>query len=68
MDRIPHGESIEIGLHPGTAEEWRRKEVLGLRPFVEQVKFEHDLVSWRSIGTKVYRATRKRQANLRGTN
>ena len=47
--RMPMGDSIEIGLHPGTAEDWRRNETLGLRAFVERVQTEHDLVSWRSI-------------------
>ncbi len=47
--RVPRGESIEIGLHPGTDEEWRRNETLALRAFVEQVRSDHDLVSWRSI-------------------
>lgn len=51
VNQIPSGESIEIGLHPGTSEEWRRKETSSLGAFVERVTVEHHLVSWQSIQT-----------------
>jgi chitin disaccharide deacetylase len=55
-NRIPSGESIEIGLHPGRVEEWRRNETLGLRAFVERVKSEYELAGWNSIETTGLRA------------
>jgi predicted glycoside hydrolase/deacetylase ChbG (UPF0249 family) len=45
------GDTIEVGLHPGTAEEWRRRELESLPRFVEEVVTAgHELVSWREVG------------------
>jgi predicted glycoside hydrolase/deacetylase ChbG (UPF0249 family) len=49
VSRIPSGGSIEIGLHPGTLEDWRRNETSGLRAFVKRVLSNHALIGWRSI-------------------
>jgi predicted glycoside hydrolase/deacetylase ChbG (UPF0249 family) len=45
-----HGASIEIGVHPGMKEAWRRRERESLVAFVPAaVEQGHELVTWRSI-------------------
>jgi predicted glycoside hydrolase/deacetylase ChbG (UPF0249 family) len=49
--RLLAGDTIEVGLHPGSAEEWRRRELDSLPRFVDDViAAGHELVSWREIG------------------
>ena len=45
---LPDG-SLEVGLHPGREEEWRRAERESLSAFVERLGNAHRLVSWREI-------------------
>lgn len=51
-ERLPAlgGTTLEVGLHPGEEEEWRRSELRGLEPFVDAVRRAgHELVDWRAI-------------------
>jgi predicted glycoside hydrolase/deacetylase ChbG (UPF0249 family) len=49
VDVLP-GRTLEVGLHPGSDEEWRRRELASLRPFCEEaLGGGHRLVSWDSI-------------------
>jgi predicted glycoside hydrolase/deacetylase ChbG (UPF0249 family) len=42
--------SIEVGLHPGHEEEWRRSELASLERFVEVAQIRgHELVPWTAI-------------------
>jgi predicted glycoside hydrolase/deacetylase ChbG (UPF0249 family) len=44
------GETLEVGIHPGTAEEWRRLEQEPLRRFVDALHSRgHELISWSEI-------------------
>lgn len=44
------GDSIEIGLHPGWSEPWRRREQDSLASFVDAVTAAgHELVNWRAV-------------------
>ena len=44
------GDSIEVGVHPGLRDEWRRREQAGLEPFVAAaVRAGHSLVGWNDI-------------------
>lgn len=48
--RLPDGQSLEVGLHPGYEEPWRNEERESLRPFVDTARRAgHDLVSWNAI-------------------
>ena len=52
-ERLPSGTSLEVGLHPGRLEPWRRAELASLAPFAQAaVMGGHRLVSWREIGTR----------------
>jgi predicted glycoside hydrolase/deacetylase ChbG (UPF0249 family) len=47
--RLPAGQTLEIGLHPGY-EDWRNEERLSLMPFVAEArKAGHELVGWKSL-------------------
>lgn len=51
-ERLPllGGATLEVGVHPGEREAWRRSELRGLRPFVEAaLQGGHELVDWRTI-------------------
>lgn len=50
-DRLPHNtETLEVGLHPGRFEEWRREEMDSLQDFVAAVRsYGHQLVGWDSL-------------------
>jgi hypothetical protein len=53
VDRLASlpGETIEIGLHPGDEDEWRRSETAALAPFVAAAASRgHGLVTWREVG------------------
>jgi predicted glycoside hydrolase/deacetylase ChbG (UPF0249 family) len=42
--------SLEVAVHPGRNDDWRRDELRGLRPFVDAVRENgHTLVSWEAI-------------------
>jgi predicted glycoside hydrolase/deacetylase ChbG (UPF0249 family) len=46
------GKTVEIGLHPGAEEPWRRRELGSLEPFVSAATDAgHELINWRAIGT-----------------
>jgi len=49
--RLPgDGETLEVGMHPGYADDWRRAELESLAPFVDAVRREgHLLVGWDEI-------------------
>lgn len=52
MDRV-HGPTLEIGVHPGTAEPWRdaeRRAVQDLAPRL--VAAGHRLIGWRDLGSR----------------
>jgi predicted glycoside hydrolase/deacetylase ChbG (UPF0249 family) len=45
------GMTLEIGVHPGGADEWRRREAASLEPFVRAATSRgHAFVTWREIG------------------
>ena len=46
--RLPQSEeTIEVGLHPGSLDDWRQEEMASLRAFVEAVEEHgHELVGW----------------------
>jgi chitin disaccharide deacetylase len=45
------GSWLEVGLHPGQADAWRRREQAGLEPFVAAVREQgHRLVGWDDVG------------------
>jgi len=47
------GDSIEVGVHPGNRDEWRRLEREALAPFVAAVRGAgHSLVPWTDIGPR----------------
>jgi predicted glycoside hydrolase/deacetylase ChbG (UPF0249 family) len=51
LERL-RGSSIEVGVHPGHEEEWRRRERAALAPFVAAARGAgHNLVGWNDIGT-----------------
>jgi predicted glycoside hydrolase/deacetylase ChbG (UPF0249 family) len=55
-ERLPSGRSLEVGLHPGTEEEWRRRERDSLAPFVTAVRrLGHELTSWNGVGSSTSR-------------
>jgi chitin disaccharide deacetylase len=45
------GKSLEIGVHPGREEEWRRREYESLAPFVEEAARRNELVGWGALPT-----------------
>jgi predicted glycoside hydrolase/deacetylase ChbG (UPF0249 family) len=48
--RLPRGQTLEIGLHPGYEEGWRNGERLSLVPFVTEARRAgHELVGWDAI-------------------
>jgi predicted glycoside hydrolase/deacetylase ChbG (UPF0249 family) len=48
--RLPAGQSLEVGLHPGYEEAWRNEERESLMPFVSEARGAgHELVSWNAI-------------------
>jgi hypothetical protein len=50
------GTTIEVGLHPGTEEEWRRLEQQALPAFVDAVQANgHELIGWRELEPSVAR-------------
>jgi predicted glycoside hydrolase/deacetylase ChbG (UPF0249 family) len=51
-ERLPalDGDTLEVGLHPGAADDWRRGETASLRPFVEcATAAGHQLAGWAAI-------------------
>jgi chitin disaccharide deacetylase len=49
-DALPDGGTLEVGLHPGREDEWRRHEQECLAPFIEAVQEAgHRLVSWDAV-------------------
>jgi chitin disaccharide deacetylase len=49
-DALPACRTLEVGLHPGYEDEWRRAEWNALRTFVENVRAQgHELVGWDAI-------------------
>jgi chitin disaccharide deacetylase len=52
LGRLPRGHTLEIGLHPGREEAWRRAEYEALAEFVETARPRHSLVTWREIGSR----------------
>ncbi len=48
--RLPRGETLEVGIHPGQEEEWRRAELASLPLFVDEARRQgHELVGWDAI-------------------
>src|SRR5262245_12759462 len=48
--KLPGGQSLEVGMHPGHDDSWRSDELQSLRPFVESLRAGgHDLVTWNAI-------------------
>jgi chitin disaccharide deacetylase len=46
------GTTVEVGVHPGTDDPWRREELASLEPFVSAVAAAgHELINWRAVGT-----------------
>lgn len=46
------GATLEVGLHPGGEDAWRRHELESLEPFVSAALGQgHELIGWRKIGT-----------------
>ena len=49
LQHLP-GDIIEVGVHPGSREGWRRREKESLAPFVDAlIACGHELVSWRAV-------------------
>jgi chitin disaccharide deacetylase len=49
--KLPRRGTLEVGLHPGREDSWRRSELESLAPFVEEVRSRrHDLVGWDAVG------------------
>jgi hypothetical protein len=45
--------TLEVGLHPGGEDPWRRHELESLEPFVSAAFSQgHELIGWRKIGTR----------------
>ncbi|MEZ5098344.1 MAG: ChbG/HpnK family deacetylase [Thermoleophilia bacterium] len=45
------GETLEVGVHPGRAEEWRREETRSLLALAGALRSAgHELVDWRDVG------------------
>jgi hypothetical protein len=42
--------TLEIGVHPGTDEDWRAAERAGLERFVDAAAGAHELIGWDEIG------------------
>jgi hypothetical protein len=46
------GSTVEVGLHPGADDLWRRRELASLELFVSAAATAgHELINWRAIGT-----------------
>jgi hypothetical protein len=51
MDRLPADATIEIGVHPGKAEEWRRHELADIIDFATKLRRsgKHQIITWNEI-------------------
>ena len=51
IDRMPMDSVIEIGVHPGYLESWRKDEYRDIRDFVELLRKQgkHQIVNWNYI-------------------
>jgi predicted glycoside hydrolase/deacetylase ChbG (UPF0249 family) len=48
--RLPTGQTLEVGLHPGYEEEWCNEERMSLGPFVtETLRSGHTFIGWDAI-------------------
>ncbi|MCD8182164.1 MAG: ChbG/HpnK family deacetylase [Bacteroides sp.] len=50
MASLAHDQTLEIGVHPGLTEEWRRHEYEDIREFAKSVLSEgHELINWNQL-------------------
>lgn len=53
LGQLPRDATIEVGVHPGYAEEWRAKEHHGILRFAELARQAgHTLIGWKDVPTR----------------